>query len=93
MRQKVKKMAEERVYKQEQRKAKELKELVRLPKADSDDCLLAAPWKDGIAYEHHDQVIHHKKLYEAKWWTKDEKPEDDLDDGVWEMQGSCLDWE
>nr|ABO15008.1 chitinase [Bacillus amyloliquefaciens] len=45
-------------------------------------------WKDTAVYTGGDRVVFNGKVYEAKWWTKGEQP-DQAESGVWKLIGDC----
>ncbi|MCY8517847.1 glycosyl hydrolase family 18 protein [Bacillus atrophaeus] len=46
-------------------------------------------WKDTAVYTGGDRVVFNGKVYEAKWWTKGEKPDQAGESGVWKLIGDC----
>lgn len=46
-------------------------------------------WKDTAVYTGGDRVVFNGKVYEAKWWTKGEQPDQAGESGVWKLIGDC----
>ena len=46
-------------------------------------------WKDTVVYTGGDRVVFNGKVYEAKWWTKGEQPDQAGESGVWKLIGDC----
>ncbi|WP_226568589.1 glycosyl hydrolase family 18 protein [Bacillus stratosphericus] len=46
-------------------------------------------WKDTAVYTSGDRVVFNGKVYEAKWWTKGEQPDQAGELGVWKLIGDC----
>ncbi|MCI3196348.1 chitinase [Bacillus sp. HU-1818] len=46
-------------------------------------------WKDTAVYTGGDRVVFNGKMYEAKWWTKGEQPDQAGESGVWKLIGDC----
>nr|ALX35002.1 chitinase A [Bacillus pumilus] len=46
-------------------------------------------WKDTAVYSVGDRVVFNGKVYEAKWWTKGEQPDQSGESGVWKLIGDC----
>ncbi len=50
-------------------------------------CTGIAAWNPGIAYVHGNKVTYNNTLWEAKWWTQNDKPGGPA--GVWTSLGNC----
>jgi hypothetical protein len=44
-------------------------------------------WNQNIAYFRGDKVVYNLKIYEARWWSMDETPEDHCKEGPWKLFG------
>ncbi|WP_412055628.1 glycosyl hydrolase family 18 protein [Bacillus haynesii] len=46
-------------------------------------------WKETSAYTGGERVAFNGKVYEAKWWTKGDRPDQSGEWGVWRLIGGC----
>ncbi|KAK9720425.1 hypothetical protein K7432_004121 [Basidiobolus ranarum] len=54
----------------------------------SDGCDTAPAWNSGVSYNNDQKVVYNDRLWQAKWWTHNDKPGDN-GPKVWIDLGAC----
>ncbi|MGZ7445237.1 glycosyl hydrolase family 18 protein [Paenibacillus sp. TH7-28] len=61
---------------------------IKVKTAEGSDCPYAA-WDSNAVYTGGQRVVYNGKIYEAKWWTQGDRPDQSGSDGAWKYIKDC----